>query len=125
MCSHEGSRGVIDSQVLALNLKTIGLHLSRPKSQRGELSEYMPKRGKLARGRYWARWRIYARQPDGREVVKRAEKIMDRSIAEQMGFMLNYAGPLTKTDAWKVLAKIIADSNGAPAAFTAKTTFGE
>jgi integrase len=116
---------MIDSQVLALNLKTIGLQLSRPKSQCGELSETMPKRGKLARGRYWARWRIYNRQADGRETVKRAEKIIDRTLAEQMGFALDYAGPLTKTDAWKVLAKLIKDSNGTPAAFNAKMTFGE
>ncbi len=33
-----------------------------------------------------------------------------------MGFALDYTGPLTKTDAWKVLAKVIQDSNGAPAA---------
>ena len=116
---------MINSPVLTLNLKGIGRHLSRPKSQRGELSKYMPKRGKLARGRYWARWRIYVRQPDGREKVKRAEKIIDRTIAEKMGFILDYNGPLTKTDAWKVLAKLIQDSNGAPAAFNAKITFGE
>jgi integrase len=116
---------MINSQVLALNLKGVGRHLSRPKSQRGELSEYMPKRGKLARGRYWARWRIYVRQPDGREKVKRAEKIIDRTFAEKMGFILEYNGPLTKTDAWKALAKLIQESNGAPTAFNAKTIFGE
>ena len=116
---------MIDSQVLTSSSKGIGRHLSRPKSQRGELSEHMPKRGKLARGRYWARWRIYIRQADGSETVKRAEKIIDRALAEQMGFTLDYAGPLTKTDAWKVLAKLVSGSNATPAAFTAKTTFGE
>jgi hypothetical protein len=122
----EWSYIVIDSQVLSsLNLKRIGLHLPRPRSQRGELSEHMPKRGKLARGRYWARWRIYARQTDGCETVKRAEKIIDRDIAEQMGFALEYAGPLTKTDARKVLAKLIGESNAMPAMFTGRTTFGE
>ena len=85
----------------------------------------MPKRGKLARGRYWARWRIYIRQADGRETVKRAEKIIDRTVAEQMGFLLDYPGPLNKTDAWKVLAKLIDGSKGALAAFNAKITFGE
>lgn len=109
-----------------VNLKRIGLHLSRPKSQRGELSEQMPKRGKLGRGRFWARWRVYMRQADGSETAKRAEKIIDRSVAEQLGFMLDYAGPLTKTDAWKVLAKLIADTNATPAAtFNARATFGE
>jgi integrase len=116
---------VIDSQVSTLDPKGLGLHLSRPKSQRGELSEYMPKRGKLARGRYWARWRIYTRQADGRETVKRAEKIIDRALAEQIGLSLEYSGPLTKTDASKILARLISDSNGRRAVFTAKTTFGE
>jgi len=74
---------MIDSRVPSgLNLKRIGLHLPRPRSQRGELSEVMPKRGKLARGRYWARWRIYIRQADGSETVRRAEKIIDRAVAE-------------------------------------------
>src|SRR5215472_11842162 len=103
MRSDEGGWCVIDSGIpIGLNLKRIGLHMSRPRSQRGELSEYMPKRGKLARGRYWARWRIYIRQPGGPETVKRAEKIIDRDVAEQMGFTLEYTGPLTKTDARKV-----------------------
>ena len=77
-----------------LDLKRIGLHLPRPRSQRGELSEHMPKRGKLVRGRFWARWRVYARQADGTEVVKRAEKVIDRDVAEQLGLTLDYAGPL-------------------------------
>ena len=67
---------MLDSQICgSVNFKRIGLHLSRPRSQRGELSDVMPKRGKLARGRYWARWRIYSRQADGTEKVSRAEKI--------------------------------------------------
>jgi integrase len=85
----------------------------------------MPKRGKLARGRYWARWRIYVRQADGRETVKRAEKIIDRALAEQLGLVLDYAGPLTKTDAHKILENLIRESNARPAAFTSKATFGE
>jgi len=116
---------VIDFSGSGLNLKRIGLHLPRPRSQRGELSEQMPKRGKLARGRYWARWRIYIRQPDGGETMKRAEKIIDRDLAEQMGFVLEYSGPLTKTDARKILEALIRESNAKPAAFTAKTTFGD
>lgn len=123
MRTHERGGGVIHSRIP--NLKGIGIHLSRPRRQHGELSEYMPKRGKLARGRYWARWRIYIRQPDGNETAKRAEKIIDRDVAEQMGFTLDYSGPLTKTDARLVLEKLIRETNAAPAAFTAKTTFGE
>ena len=115
---------MIDS-VSGPNLKRIGLHLSRPRSQRGQLSEYMPGRGKLARGRYWARWRIYVRQADGSETEKRAAKIIDRDVAEQRGFVLDYSGPLTRTAARQVLEKLIRESNSVPAAYTAKTTFGE
>ena len=126
MRSHVEGRSMLESLLPpGLDLTRIGRHMSRPKSQRGELSDHMPKRGKLARGRYWARWRIYARLENGGETVKRTEKIIDRNVAEQMGFALDYAGPLTKTDARKVLTKLIADSNATPAAFNAKTTFGE
>ena len=124
--AHQRGCGVIDFRVAPpLNLKGIGAHLPRPRSQRGELSEYMPKRGKLARGRYWARWRVYGRQADGGERAKRTEKIIDRDVAEQLGFTLDYAGPLTKTDARRALDKLIRDSNARPAAFTSRVTFGE
>jgi len=85
----------------------------------------MPKRGKLPRGRYWARWRVYFRTADGGEKARRCEKIIDRDVAEQMGFALNYPGPLNKTDARKVVDKLIRNSNATPAAFNAKITFGE
>jgi integrase len=85
----------------------------------------MPGRGKLARGRYWARWRIYVRQADGSESEKRVGKIIDRTVAEEMRFVLDYNGPLTKTDARQVLQKLIGESSAAPAAYTARTTFGE
>lgn len=72
---------MINSQVLSrLNLKGIGIHLSRPRSQHGELSESMPKRGRLARGQYWARWRIYVRQSDGKETSgARKRSLIERS----------------------------------------------
>jgi integrase len=85
----------------------------------------MPGRGKLARGRYWARWRVPIRQPDGSEIERRVGKIIDRSVAEKMGFVLDNSGPLTKTDAREVLKKLISESNSAPAAYTTKTTFAE
>jgi integrase len=42
-----------------------------------------------------------------------------------MGFALVCDGPLTKTDARKILEKLIWDSNATPAAFNSKATFGE
>jgi hypothetical protein len=98
-----------------MNLKQVGRHLPRPRFQRGELHEFISKRGnrpqqKLAHGRYWARWRVYVKR-DGVERVRRAEKIIDRVTAEQIGLTLGYARPLTKTDAWKILAKLIEKSH--------------
>lgn len=115
---------MVDSLV-PVDLKQVGRHMSRPRSQQGELSETPPHRGKLPRGCYWSRWRLYVRRPDGTESVKRPSKIINRALAEKMGFVLDDAGPLTKTDAWKVLGKLIGESNAMPAAFSAKTTFGE
>jgi integrase len=89
------------------------------------LTDVMPKRGKLPRGRFFGRWRVYFRGVDGREKSGKAEKIIDRDLAEQMGLVLDYEGPLTKTDARKVLQKLIRESNAAPAAFNAKATFGD
>jgi integrase len=100
--------------------------MSRPRSQRGWLSEEMPKRGKLPRGRFFGRWRVYFRGPDGREGNKKAEKIIDRDLAAEMGFELAYDGPLTKTDARKVLEKLIRESNASPASVaSAKMTFAD
>lgn len=118
---------MIDSLVSPpIDLRRIGRHLSRPKSQHGWLSEFMPKRGKLPRGRFFARWRVYVRGADGRETSKKAEKIIDRDLAVELGFDLGYDGPLNKTDARQVLDKLIRDTNANPAAtLNAKMTFGE
>jgi integrase len=121
---NEGGTKVVNS-VPARNLKGIGLHLSRPRSQHGQLSAKMPGRGKLARGRYWGLWRIRIPQPDGSDIERRVGKIIDRGLADQMGFVLDYSGPLRKSDAREVLQKLIGESNAAPAAYTTKTTFGE
>jgi len=72
-------------------LRRLVLTWPDPRSQRGELADSVPNRGKLARGRYWARWRIYFfPTADGRDKSRRAERIIDRVVAEQMGFMLEY-----------------------------------
>ena len=122
-----GSGCMINSSThpLAIDLKSIGCHLSRPRSQRGWLSDEMPKRGKLPRGRFFARWRVYFRGEDSRERTKKAEKIIDRDLAEKRGFELRYDGPLTKTDARRILEDLIRESNALPATFNAKTTLGD
>lgn len=45
---------MVDSLV-PVDLKQVGRHMSRPRSQQGELSETPPHRGKLPRGCYWSR----------------------------------------------------------------------
>jgi hypothetical protein len=82
----------------------------------------MPKRGKLPRGRFFGRWRVYFRGADGRERNRKVEKIIDRDLAEQIGLALDYEGPLTKTDARKVLERLIAGGGNAAPARSAKTT---
>jgi len=117
---------MIDSRVAPpIDLRQVGRHLSRPKSQHGWLSDEMPKRGRLPRGRWFSRWRIYFRGADSVERWKWAEKVIDRHVAEKMGFQLGYDGPLTKSDARQILEKLIRETNAAPAAFTSKSTFGE
>src|SRR5262249_34690698 len=121
----EGDGVVVNSLNFAVHLKSIGRHLSRPKSQHGWLTDVMPKRGKLPRGRFLGRWRVYYRTPEGSEAWRHAEKIIDRSLAETVGFPLDYDGALNKTDARRVLEKLIQESNAAPAAFRSKATFGD
>ena len=77
------------ASVLPGDLKQVGRHMSRPKSQHGRIRESPPRRGKLPRGRYWSRWRLYVRRPQGTEGVKRPSKIIDRALAEKMGFVLD------------------------------------
>ncbi len=76
---------MIDSRVKPpIDFRQVGRHLSRPKSQRGWLSDHVPGRAKLPRGRWLGRWRIYSLGPDGRERSSKAEKIIDRDLAERM-----------------------------------------
>jgi len=117
---------VIDSRVRPpIDLTEVGRHLSRPKFQHGWLSDEMPGRGKLARGRWFGRWRVYFRGEDGREHSKKVEKVIDRALAEEMGFELAYTGPLNKTDARKVLEDLIKASTAAPPLVNPKMTFAE
>lgn len=60
-----------------IDLRTVGRHMPRPRSQRGWLSDTMPKRGKLPRGRFFARWRVYFRGEDGAERSKKAGNVTD------------------------------------------------
>src|SRR5215472_8837209 len=74
--SKESDGVVVNSFTLAVPLKSIGRHLSRPKSPHGWLTDVMPKRCKLPRGRFLGRWHVYYRTPEGSEAWRHAEKII-------------------------------------------------
>jgi hypothetical protein len=103
--------------VVSFDLKDIGKHMPRRRFQRGALRAIVPAHGgdperKLPRGTYWATWYRYVRQADGSEVRRHREKIITRELAEKHGIAREYAGPLTKSDAQRVLDLLIAQDAG-------------
>ena len=100
-----------------LDLRKMGAHLSRQRYQRGSLKSFVPAaKGKpkrpLPRGTYWARWYRYVRQADGREKRSPREKIITKELASSLRIRTEYAGPLTKADAQRVLDLLIARDAG-------------
>jgi integrase len=91
--------------------------MSRRRFQRGMLRASVPAHGdrperKLPRGEYWAQWFQYIRCSDGTEKRRRREKIITRELAEKQGIAKDYAGPLAKSDAQRVLDLLIAQETG-------------
>jgi hypothetical protein len=100
------------------DLRKVGVHLSRQRYQRGSLKSFVPAaRGKpkrpLPRGAYWARWYRYVRQADGSEKRSPREKIITKELASSLRIGTEYAVPLTKADAQRVLDLLIARDAGA------------
>src|SRR5450755_2691151 len=100
-----------------LDLRKVGGHLSRQRYQRGSLKSFVPAaKGKakraLPRGTYWARWYRYVRQADGDEKRSPREKIITKELAGSLRIGTEYAGPLTKADAQRVLDLLIARDAG-------------
>ncbi len=103
--------------VVASDLRGIGKHMPRRRYQRGTLSTSVPASStraerKLPRGTYWSQWYQYVRQPDGSESRRRREKIITRDLAAKYGIARDYDGPLTKTDAQRVLEALIEEESG-------------
>src|SRR6187549_1354286 len=116
--------------MLSFDPRTIGSHMPRMRYQRGTLRTSVPAHGpraerRLPRGQYWCSWYAYVKTPDGREIRRKREKIIDREIAELHRIGIDYSGPLTKADAQRVLDLLIAADAGKPITSTVDTTLGE
>lgn len=106
------TRAVVD-----FDIRSVGRSMPRARYQRGTLRTGVPRHGgrserKLPRGQYWAQWYQYVRQPDGSEKRKQREKIITRELAELHHIAKDYSGPLTKSDAQRVLDLLIAQDAG-------------
>ena len=94
--------------VVDFDLKKLGRSMPRTRYQRGTLRTSIPAHGgrperRLPRGEYWCQWFQYVRLPDGRELRRKHEKIISRELAESRHIAMDYVGPLSKTDAQRVL----------------------
>lgn len=103
--------------VVDFDLKAIGRHMPRTRYQRGTLRSSVPAHGgrvqrNLPKGRFWASWYRYEILDGGEEVRRKREKIIDRDVAEAHHIGLDYRGPLTKSDAQRVLDLLIAADAG-------------
>jgi integrase len=81
-----------------------------------------PKR-QLPRGSYWARWYRYIKRPDS---IKRSprERIITKDLAKTFCIATEYAGPLTKSDAQRVLDLLINRDAGTYTPPDTSATFG-
>jgi hypothetical protein len=76
----------------------------RTKYQRGSLK-------RIGNGQYIARWRRYAATPSGEKATPR-KKIITKELAAKYRIGQNYPGPLTKSDAQRLLDILITEDTG-------------
>jgi len=86
------------------DLRTIGSRMVRTKYQRGSLK-------KIGNGQYVARWRRYSTTPSGEKATPR-KKIITKELAAKYRIGQDYPGPLTKSDAQRLLDILITDDTG-------------
>lgn len=99
------------------DVRSFGRHMPRQRYQRGTLRPFVPGKAgrperKLPRGTFWSRWYRYVKQVDGSEKRREREKIITKELAAKQHIGAEYAGPLTKTDAQRVLDLLIAQDSG-------------
>lgn len=117
------------TQVLQFDVRQIGRHMPRTRSQRGTLRTSIPAHcgrpeKKLPRGTFWCEWAYYIRLADGTERRRQREKIIDRALAESL-MAIDYPGPLTKADAQRVLDAFIRQDAGVQALPNPRSTLAD
>jgi integrase len=96
------------------DIRKVGARMPRMKYQRGSLR-------KLTKGQFVARWRRYIETPDGEKAIPR-KKILTKSLAAKYRIGLDYPGPLTKSDAQRLLDLLMAEDSGAYARIATAAT---
>src|SRR5712692_110673 len=86
------------------DLRRVGSSMVRTKYQRGSLK-------RIGNGQYVARWRRYAATPSGEKAIPR-KRIITKELAAKHRIGQDYPGPLTKSDAQRVLDILIAEDTG-------------
>jgi hypothetical protein len=89
--------------------------MARAKYQRGSLK-------KIGNGQYLARWRRYSATPSGEKATPR-KKIITKELAAKYRIGQDYPGPLTKSDAQRLLDILITEDTGKYLAPDRATTF--
>ena len=97
------------------DLRRIGSSMVRAKYQRGSLK-------KIGNGQYVARWRRYSTTPSGEKATPR-KKIITKELAAKYRIGQDYPGPLTKSDAQRLLDILITEDTGKYLAPDLATTF--
>jgi integrase len=97
------------------DLRKIGSKMARTKYQRGSIK-------KIGNGNYVGRWRRYAATPNGEKAIPR-KKIITKELAAKYRIGQDYPGPLTKSDAQRLLDILIAEDTGKYVAPDSATTF--
>jgi hypothetical protein len=103
--------------VIIFDVSSLGKHMARSRYARGTLRTSVLAHGgrperRLPRGEYLAIWNSYVLKKDGKEVRRRREKIIDRELAKAHCIAEDYTGPLTKSDAQRLLDLLIAADSG-------------
>ena len=98
------------------DLRRIGSSMVRAKYQQADLK-------KIGNGQYVARWRRYSKQPQSGEKATPRKQNITKELAGKYRIGQDYPGPLTKSDAQRLLDILITEDTGKYLAPDRATTF--